>query len=82
MTQSLVLSFLCMHGLDGVSLLWKLHPCLRNFTVCFVGRLIILYGPELHWWQQDHSDARAAGGQEHSPVSTPGPTTMTCWLQG
>lgn len=65
-----------------MGMMWKLQPCLRKFMVCFVGRLIILNGPELHLWQQDHWDAGAAEGWKHSPVDTPGPATLTCWLQG
>ncbi|NXK45957.1 TOPRS ligase, partial [Chauna torquata] len=73
--QSTIVGFLCLYGLDEEVLVRVLRPCLKNHTVPFVVRLIAvavqLYGTEIRR-QQDHRDARAAGGQEDSPASSPG----------
>ncbi|XP_021262249.1 E3 ubiquitin-protein ligase Topors-like [Numida meleagris] len=76
--QSIILSFLCVHGLDEAILLQKLQPSLRGNTVRFVRRIIsisaALYGPELRQ-QQNHQDTHAAEGQD-SPATSSRPVAF------
>ncbi|XP_031456989.1 alpha-2A adrenergic receptor-like [Phasianus colchicus] len=75
---SIIMNFLCKHGLDEAVLLRELQPSLRGLTVRFVRRLVIvaaaLYGPQIRRQRGrgDTGPGRPTGSAGPSAEQLPG----------